>query len=780
MIMYYLKIIIVDKCSNEKINMRITTIVIILFSLSFNIFGQNCKVYGIINSNNPLANVNITIHELNVSTISDENGKYELTNLPNKTLTILFSHMGYSQIRKEIQLLNDQNYELNIFMEEIIIELNEAEVISSKNEQQIKEISFPIELVSKSKLSYSNQATISDILKNESGVSLVKDSPWGTAINIRGLSKQNIVYLIDGNRIETSTNIAAGLSLINLNDIQSIEVVKGGLSSLYGTGATGGVVNIISKEIEFNNRNTLFSKVNSTYNSVNNSSINSVDVNYASSNLTAKINGTIRRADDTDTPNGKLNNSSYNDESFNLSVKYSPFMNVITNVEYQKFSAFDVGIPGGSPFPSSATAKYKYAKREMISGSIILNDISKYLIKSNIKYYHQNIDRSVEIRPNAIATSAPKAVHITNGLTLQTDWGLWNNNYLVAGIDYWQRAYDGIRTTTNSAQNIVRFDKPIPDSKFESIGMFVQDELKVYKDKIKLFLSGRYDIINISNEETINPLYTLKDGIEIPTAKIDNASFMGQKERNKSISGGFGAIYKLTKEYDFTFNTGYNFRSSSLEERYQFIDLGGIVYFGNPNLKPEEGIFLDAGFRIWKDKLNFRFNTFLNTFSNLVQDVSVIPDSIYQKQNIGEARLYGFDLSFDYNFYSNYLTYFKLAYVRGEDILENSNLPEIPPFNGILGFKIPIGKIVNIDLSSTFAFDQNNIAEGESNTKGYVYFDVSLLSNDYVVNFMNLKVIAGIQNIFNKEYREHLSTYRGIKMYEPGRNLFVKLIVGFE
>lgn len=763
-----------------KIIMRISAITIILLSISFSVFAQNCKVYGIIKSNNPITNVNIYIPELNVSTISDKNGKYEITNLPNNTLTLLFSHVGYSQIEKEIKLKSNENYELNIFMKEIIIELNEAEVISSKNEQNIRDISFPIELVSKSKLNYSNQATISDILKNESGVSLVKDSPWGTAINIRGLSKQNIVYLIDGNRIETSTNIAAGLSLINLNDIQSIEVVKGGLSSLYGTGATGGVVNIISKEIDFNNRNRVYSQINSTYNSVNNSSINSVNVNYASHNLTAKINGTIRRADNTDTPNGELSNSSYNDESFNLSMKYSPFTNVITKVEYQKFSAFDVGIPGGSPFPSTASAKYKYAKREMISGAILFSDISKYLIKSNIKYYHHKIDRSVEIKPNAIVTSAPQAIHITNGLTLQTDWDLWNDNYLVVGIDYWQREYDGIRTITNSAQKVERFDKPIPDSKFQSIGIFAQDEFTLMKDKLKLFLSGRYDIINISNAETNNPLYTLKDGIEIPTAKIENASFVEQKEKNKSISGGFGAIYKLTKDYDLTFNTGYNFRSPSLEERYQFIDLGGIVYFGNPNLKPEEGVFFDAGFRIWKDKLNFRFNTFINSFSNLVQDVSVIPDSIYEKQNIGEARLYGFDLSFDYNFYKNYLTYLKLAYVRGEDILENSNLPEIPPFNGVLGLKIPIDNVMNIDLSSTFAFDQNNIANGESTTKGYIYFDVSLLSNDYVVNFMNLKVIAGVQNIFNKEYREHLSTYRGIKMYEPGRNLFVKLIVGFE
>jgi len=45
---------------------------------------------------------------------------------------------------------------------------------------------------------------------------------------------------------------------------------------------------------------------------------------------------------------------------------------------------------------------------------------------------------------------------------------------------------------------------------------------------------------------------------------------------------------------------------------------------------------------------------------------------------------------------------------------------------------------------------------------------------------MNFKLIAGVHNIFNKEYKEHLSTYRGIKMYEPGRNIFIKLILDLE
>ncbi len=61
--------------------------------------------------------------------------------------------------------------------------------------------------------------TVSDLINKESGLSVVKDGPWATSVNVRGLSKLNIVYLIDWNRIETFTNIAAGLSLMDMNDL---------------------------------------------------------------------------------------------------------------------------------------------------------------------------------------------------------------------------------------------------------------------------------------------------------------------------------------------------------------------------------------------------------------------------------------------------------------------------------------------------------------------------------------------------------------------------------
>jgi hemoglobin/transferrin/lactoferrin receptor protein len=756
----------------------IIIVLLIIFSAQF-IFAQNGSISGIVKGSAKLPDVNISIEQLNISLVSDQNGKYIFNNVPAGKYLIVFSHIGYKKIRRNITLDENQNYMLDVLLVKRNLNIGEAKVVASRSDKKIKDVPLPIEYVGKTKLNNSTQLTLSDLLNRETGLSISKDSPWGTTVSIRGLSKQNVVYLIDGNRIETSTNISAGLSLLDMNDIESVEVVKGGLSSLYGTGATGGVINISSKEASFSDHAYVSSQIIGGFNSVNNGYSNYLNVKTGSTNWSLKLNGSYRIAGDTQIPNGTLSNSSFQDESINAAVKIIPAENMLISFKYQKFSAYDVGIPGGAPFPKSAIAKYKSANRELLSGSIQLNNISDVLLKANVKYYNQVIGREVEINPNPLVTSNPQADHTTNGLAVQTDWYLSSNNYLVSGIDIWQREYEGMRKVTNNVKNIILVDKPVPNSKFGSLGIFIKDEMNLLNNSLNISLSGRYDFIKITNEETKNPVYMIKDGIRNDNVRNDLASFESSNENNKSVSGGFGAVYKITNNLDAVLNLGYNFRSPSLEERFQFIDLGGIVYYGNPKLKPEEGLFFDFGIRVWEDDLNIRFNTFLNSFNNLVIDDVLHVDSVYIKKNVGEARLYGFDGRIDYSVYNNYLIYSSIAFVRGEDLTQNSNLPQISPLNGTLGIVIPIANILIADLSASIASDQKYIGLGEKRTGGFTYFDLNLSSEPIQFGFVNLKVIAGVQNLFDREYREHLSTYRGLNMVEPGRNIFAKFIFEF-
>ncbi|MEE9432077.1 MAG: TonB-dependent receptor [Melioribacteraceae bacterium] len=731
------------------------------------------------NSSKKLHDVNVRILELSLGTVSNYDGKYSFNNIPDGNYTIQFSHIGYKIVAKKTLIKNSDVVEVNVKLLQTPISLGEARVVSSRTDKIIREVSLPIEVVNKNTIEKSIKFSVSDLMGIKPGVSTIKDSPWGTAINVRGLSKQNIVYLLDGNRIETATNIAGGLSLIDLSDIHSIEIVKGGLSSLYGTGATGGVVNITTSKPISSEHFFINGSIASSFSSVNSGIINNLSMNTGGNKWFLKVNGTLRNAEDSETPNGTLTNSMFNDKSISTTLGFDPTKNIELKIDYQNFYAWDVGIPGGSPFPKSATARFPETSREMISGIINIKNLFSTFTNTSIKYYHQLIKREVELLPNAKVIVNPKADHITDGILLKTDFVINKNNHLIAGIDAWQREYVGERIKTIKPLNKIVVDKPVPNSKFKSLGLFVQNEMHILGNQLKLTVGGRYDFINITNEETNNPNYILDNGTKLIPPIDQSASYPESDETNKSFSGNVGILYSLIDNVDITFNTAYTFRSPSLEERYQFIDLGGVKYFGNPNLEPERGLFFDVGLRVWKDNISFKVNAFVNSFNNLVIDEVVIIDSVYKKQNVGKAQLYGFDTKLEYNFYRNYVIYSSAAFVRGKETESNFDLPEIPPFNGSLGITFPIKNYVNMDFSSTIYASQNNIAPNETRSGGYTVFDMAISSFPIDLGILKVKIFGGVENLFNKAYKNHLSTYRGINLIEPGRNIYAKLKVNF-
>jgi len=514
--------------------------------------------------------------------------------------------------------------------------------------------------------------------------------------------------------------------------------------------------------------------LSSSYASVNSGKVASVNLNVSDKIWYANFTGTIRNAEDTKIPGGVLENSGFNDNSLSFSAGVLPYDNVELKANYQKFTADDVGIPGGEPFPNSAKATYLFAGREMLSGELIFKQLSSSLNNLKMKYYTQIINREVEVIPNPNVVIEPQAEHKTNGLVLQTDWTFAKNNFLVAGIDLWERSYVGERSKTINSKNQIIIDKPIPDSRFGNLGLFAKDELHLMQNRFKLNFGARYDFIKVTNEETNNPVTIITNGIEtVPPANPD-ASYPASEVNNSSWSGNVGLLYLLFKDVSLTFNTAYTFRSPSLEERYQYIDLGSTVYYGNTNLEPEKGLFFDLGIRVWEDNFSFTADGFVNLFANLVVDEQ-ISDSSYQKNNVGKAKLIGFDGKLEYNFYKSHVLYSSLAYVNGMDTENNEYLPQIPPLNGALGLKLSFKKYVDVDLSATFYDEQNKISSNESVNEGYVYFDIAFNSYPINISLINIQIFAGVNNIFDTSYISHLSTYRGINLTEPGRNIYAKI-----
>ena len=760
----------------------ITLFLVMMFSM-ISLIAQTGTIKGTVSdkeTNQPLVGANLFISHTSYYGTTNKSGEFIIEGIPQGKYNLTISFVGYQTSLKEINVEQNETIVLDAKLSSTPIHLGEVLVTSTKKGNIVREISLPIEVVTKSKLEEIPSTTISDALTNEPGVNLSRDGIWATHVNIRGLSKQNVVTLIDGNRIETATNIAAGMSLIDLDDVERIEVIKSGVSSLYGTGATGGVVNIKSFTPAYSDAFNFSGSLNSSYNSVNEGSKGNISLFASQSNWFAKFSGTMRNAANTQTPEGILENSQFKDNNVSAAVGYRPFVNHEVKINYQRFSAKDVGIPGGDPFPVTAKATYPTELREMYSAEYQIQNLFPSLMTLSMKYFHQLIERRVEIIPNPNAITNTGADHIIDGFQFQTDWYLSNNNRLIAGVDYWQREYDGSRTRHIIPQKRFIIDSPVPNSTYKSLGIFAQDEFILFNNRLNLTLGGRYDFINVSNEETNNPNYIIVDGNRNDNPPIiPEASYPKNEDDDKSWSANIGLLYKTTKNIDFTLNLARAFRSPTLEERYQYIDLGGVIYLGNPNLEPEKSYSLDLGIRYWSDIASIKGNVFYNTFTDLVADQYDINDSLYRTQNIGEAELYGFELSAEVNPYKKIVMYANTSYVRGKDIGNSTDLAEIPPLNGVIGIKSPISNLFNIDVNLRYSAEQNKVALGEKTSAGYGV--VNLYANSFPINIgiIDIQLFAGIENIFDKAYRNHLSTFRGLVALEPGRNIFAKINVSW-
>lgn len=757
-----------------------TFVTVILTTIT--LCSQTINIKGIVlddETNTPIENVSIVISESQPILTTDQNGNFSIVIDPKSSRQIIFSRIGYGSFRLDINLLTEDMLQIKLKPKQI--SLGEVTVTSTKYFKLEKDVAFPLEVVGADKIEKNLSLSVPDILNGEPGIIVVRDGIWGTDINIRGLSRQNVVTLIDGNRIETATNHAAGLSLIDMFDIQRIEVIKGGVSSLYGTGATGGVVSVTTNTPSYSELLNIKANIISGYNSVNKGGIGNLTLSASSNSWFMKWSGSLRSAVNTKTPQGILPNSQFRDNYLSGIVGLKPFDNQELKISYQKFSGEDIGIPGGKTFPQTAIARYLLAERTMYSAEYNFKSLFPSLPNTKLKYFYQEIERSVELKPNSSTTALPRATHKTNGAIFHTNWLLNNFNQLAAGIDFWQRTYNGFRETIVKTGTTTRItaDYPVPNSKYNSTGFFAQNESRLLNNKLSLTVGGRFNLIKVTNDETRNPAYVSTNGVITYPPKNNLASFSAGEYNDKSWSGNIGLLYSVVEDFDISLNYAHAFRSPVLEERFQYINLGGDIYLGNPNLESERGNFIDVGFRIWSDAISLKSSVFLNTFTNLVVDKPLIIDSLYQKANVGKARLYGFDLGMEYKIIDKVTGFASASFVRGEDSETKGNLPQIPPLNGRIGIKSSLIDFVLLEFTSTLFAEQNKIAAGERATPGYVLFDFYISSAPIDFNVMKIKISAGVENIFDKQYRNHLSTNRGQILSEPGRNFFVRTNFAF-
>ncbi len=729
------------------------------------------------------------------------------------TLLTLLTLYSFGQVDKKQEMVNDSTS-----LSDKNIRIGEVVVSSLRIDRKLRELPASMSVTGAYDYQRQSAFTLSNVLNNEPGIAMGSDGVWATNINIRGLGESRLVTLIDGNRVETATDLTASLSMIDINDIERVEVIKGAQSSLYGTGAMGGIINLITKDGHFAEKSYLSGNVISGFASVNKLFSNHASINTGSEKWYFRVSGTYSKAGDIRTPEGILPNSQFTTNNIAAKIGIKPLANHLFKMQFQRNWSTDVGIPGGDAFPGPAEATYTDIGRQLLNASYEITNISDKFASLKLNFFNQYILRDVSMIPNTITETTlangniqrtrpelitPSGEHLTNGAQLQSTWNLTEKNNLIAGIDIWGRKLTTSREKYITVEvinpqgnilktnNLERGETPIPESGFNSAGLFFQDETHLLENRLTLITGGRLDQIWVKNEKGFDVDYLIVNGERNDSPSTQRVTFAKGQETSLSWSANVGLLYQIHKNVDASLNLARSFRAPSLEERFKYIDLGNYVRLGDPSLKPESGYSTDLGVRIWDPRFCLQSGVFFNRITNMIVEApgefiytltsETTPDTIpaFINSNVSKALLYGFDFKLDYNFYENLVLVVSGAYVRGKDTDANENLPLIPPLNGSLGMRYSNYKAGAVELTLTGAAKQNKIAEGEKETNGYYRLDMAVNTNKIDLGVAGLQLFAGIDNITNNSYTNHLSTNRGAISIEPGRNFFVRLNLSF-
>ncbi|PIE69598.1 MAG: hypothetical protein CSA21_01415 [Deltaproteobacteria bacterium] len=610
--------------------------------------------------------------------------------------------------------------------------------------------------------------SITNTLRRIPGVEKSSDSAWGSAVNIRGLGRNRVVFLIDGCRVNTAAEVNAQFGFIDANDIERIEILKGPISSLYGSGSMGGVVNVITKKGEFSPSTNAHSRLGLSlgsnpggYNGFGAAWMNSPDFwIYAS--------GGKRDYDSYENGDGnEIPNSQFDDYNANLKFGYTWNDSNITQGNIQYHKGEDIGIPGkGLALPPPPKISYPDTYRALVSLNHQVTPAGSILTQSDLNLYFQRIDRNVSMEFPAtfpLKTVYPSAEHTTWGVKWKNIIDLASQG-IVTGIDIWSWEIESSRIK-NLRNGQTGIDAPLADARQISAGLFLEDDISLGQN-IRVNLGGRLDLIRTKSDELYNWIKP-----PVPVVPIVQKR-PAESQHDLAWDAHAGLTWNVSPSWSTTLIAAASYRSPDLMDRYKYIALGGgIEKYGNPDLDPERSYFLEWGGHYTTKKLSLSASLYANYLDDMITDQRVTPTK-FEMANIQEARIYGAELSGQWQFTPEFLLYASLAFTRGTNETNDQDLPFIPPMNGLAGISYHAGETGFYgDLNLDWACEQDKVAPQESTTDGWTTVNAKI-GYKLVTGAATHDFVLGVDNLFDEQYRNHLSTSRGMDLTEPGINVY--------
>ncbi len=217
-------------------------------------FQTSAKVAGQVidaETGDPLIGANILVAGTSYGAATDQEGRYEIANLPVGTYTIRVVMIGYTEAQKSgVRIFEDHSVSLDFRLQPKIIRLGSLLVWGNREASSLWENPTALEIISHKQIEISTAQNLGDLLKSEPGLFIYDTGGKGGSktVSIRGSHANQVLVLIDGVKINPAQNNLVDLSSISLDWIDHIEILKSGGSTLFGSDAIGGVINIVTRK----------------------------------------------------------------------------------------------------------------------------------------------------------------------------------------------------------------------------------------------------------------------------------------------------------------------------------------------------------------------------------------------------------------------------------------------------------------------------------------------------------------------------------------------------
>ncbi len=193
--------------------------------------------------------VSVYLKDTQYGSMTDLSGHYMLTNLPVGEHILVASLIGYKPVEKKITIVKGKTQEINFILEEKVMSLDDVVVTGTKTFKRRTESAVVVNVLEGKKLEMLQAGTLSEGLAFQPGLRMETDCQTCnyTQLRMNGLGGGYSQILINSRPVFSPLTGLYGLEQIPTNMIERIEVVRGGASALYGAGAIGGTVNVITK-----------------------------------------------------------------------------------------------------------------------------------------------------------------------------------------------------------------------------------------------------------------------------------------------------------------------------------------------------------------------------------------------------------------------------------------------------------------------------------------------------------------------------------------------------